>query len=164
MDETRQYGIFSGEDQVGALACYPDSCDSEVQALTGAGFTLREDGEEAPQANSDSSDELIPLDLDEECTIDKPDACNISTAVAWVRDLAEETGTEAGEVHALLQNGYRDKAQVVEVLSAVRDRLPETATVNGEEMQPRMASEQAIGLVTGAWSIDDEAATAAPTE
>jgi len=155
--EMDAYRVLRGEVEVGALACYPDTCEDEVQALTAAGYVVR------PMEGEGPADEAL-TPLDQECSVDNHEACDISTAVAWVRDLAEETGTEAGGVHALLEHGYRDKAQVVEILTAVRDRLPVTATVDGEEVQPRMASEQAIGLVTGAWSIDDEPVTAAQTE
>jgi hypothetical protein len=148
--EMEAYSILRGETEVGALACYPDTCEDEIQALTAAGLTVRPmEGEEVAGESGD----LKPIDA--ECSADNHDACDISMAVAWVRDLASDTGTAAPEVQELLATGYRDKEQVIEVLSVVRDRLPETATVDGEEIQPRMASEQAIGLVRGEWSIDD---------
>lgn len=147
MREMDAYSILRGETEVGAIACYPDTCDEEIQALTAAGLTVR------PMDGDGDADDLKPIEV--ECSADNHDACDISMAVAWVRDLASDTGTDAPEVQALLQTGYRDKEQVIEVLTAVRDRLPKTATVDGEEIQPRMASEQAIGLVKGEWSIDD---------
>ena len=153
-DDLRQYEILQGDEQVGALACYPDKCESEVQALTGAGFMVREgfdvefEVREEGAIAVEAEGELHRLDA--ECTPEEHEPCDISTAVAFLRDTAEEAGVATPDLQDLLDNGYRDKEEVIVVMEAVKARL--------HEGQAKMEAEQALALARGEIDIDAEAA------
>ncbi len=133
--ELDAYRILRGDTEVGALACYPDTCEDEIQALTAAGLTVR------PMEGEEVAD-LIQMDT--ECTEDSHESCDISVAAAWIRDLAEDAGTDSHELTALIETGYSSKEQVLAAMETVRDRLPESVTVAGDEVHAREEADMAI--------------------
>lgn len=162
--EVEQYRISRDGADVGELACYVDTCNDEVQALTGAGFTVDQIGAESVAAEAVAVDETPAQEetlhaLDAECSDDDHQACDIAVAVAYLRDTAAEAGIDAPELHEMMEHGYRDQAQVVEVMETVAARLPDG--------QALVEAQGAIALARGEIDIDaeaEDAATAAPTE
>ena len=138
------YEIARNGQEVGTLVCFPDTCEDTKAALRAAGYTVQ--GLVPEWDDSPSEGELHRLD--EECSIENHEPCDISTAVAFLRDTAEEAGVDAPDLQELLDNGYRDKEQVIEVMEAVKTRLPEG--------QATMEAEQAIALAKGEIDIDAE--------
>lgn len=136
-----EYAIQRDGQDVGSLACYPDQCDDTAAALRSAGYTVGAQGE------IEGEQEALKR-LDEECSIENHEPCDISTAVAFLRDTAEEAGVATPDLQDLLDNGYRDKEQVIEVMEAVKVRLPEG--------QATMEAEQALALARGEIDVDAE--------
>ena len=152
--EMEAYSVLRGEIETGALACYPDTCQDEIAALTAAGYTVQ------PMEGEDAGEETELHPMDTECTLENHEACDISTGTGWVQDLAHDTGTESAELDALIESGYRDKEQVIAVLQELRGRLPETAMVNCEEVHPQEETDLAIIMVrdgSDAMETGDEA-------
>lgn len=149
--EMEAYRVMRGEAEIGALACYPDACADELQALESAGYTVR------PLEGDDPADTAGGLQrLDADCTEEAHEPCDLSVAAGWVLDLADDTGTEAGELRALVEQGYHDKGEVVTALQTVQARLPETfAAPDGNTVNAREEAAMAIQFAENGGEMPD---------
>lgn len=145
-----EYEIQKDGQDVGSLACYPDQCEDTAAALRAAGYTVNARGEIAGETQ-----ELHRLD--EECSIENHEPCDLSVAAAWVVGLAEDTGTDAAELNALVENGYETKEQVVAAMEAVAARLPATWDApDGNTVQVSDEAQNAIKLARDGAVDEDE--------
>ena len=80
--------------------------------------------------------------LDEACTPQDHHPCDVNVTVGYVEQLTEQEGLDVPAFRELLREGYRDDAQVVAALQAVREAAP-TAELREE-------IDAAIGYVAAA--------------